>query len=123
MLSCRELLSIQDPSSRFSSTRSEPNFWLRQAQRASFTFQISIVLEIHSHLALAAARSDDLESVDWNKKVPHILATAGLGGFVTVWDVKTKKTTLTLATPGRKPVGAVVWDPENSTKLITVFSG
>ena len=47
-------------------------------------------------LGTAAARSDDLECVAWNRKVPHILATGGSGGFVTVWDLKTKKASLTL---------------------------
>ncbi|POS88327.1 hypothetical protein EPUL_000733, partial [Erysiphe pulchra] len=69
-------------------------------------------------LGSAAARSDDLECVAWNRKVPHILATGGTGGFVTVWDLKTKKASLTLNN-NRKAVGAIAWDPENSTKLLT----
>ena len=48
----------------------------------------------------------------------HILATGGAGGLITVWDVKTKKSSLTLNN-NRKPVSAVAWDPTNSTKLIT----
>jgi hypothetical protein len=31
---------------------------------------------------------------------------------VTVWDVKTKKESLTLNNMGRKAVSAVAWDPE-----------
>jgi protein transport protein SEC31 len=69
-------------------------------------------------LGTAAARSDDLECVAWNRKVPHILATGGSGGFVTVWDLKTKKASLTLNN-NRKAVGAIAWDPNNSTKLLT----
>jgi protein transport protein SEC31 len=69
-------------------------------------------------LGTAAARSDDLECVAWNRKVPHILATGGSGGFVTVWDLKTKKASLTLNN-NRKPVSAIAWDPNNSTKLLT----
>ncbi|KHJ33845.1 putative protein transporter sec31 [Erysiphe necator] len=69
-------------------------------------------------LGNAAARSDDLECVAWNRKVPHILATGGTGGFITVWDLKTKKASLTLNN-NRKAVGAIAWDPENSTKLLT----
>ena len=69
-------------------------------------------------LGTAAARSDDLECVAWNRKVPHILATGGRGGFVTVWDLKTKKASLTLNN-GRKAVGAIAWDPNNATKLLT----
>ncbi|KAJ3566042.1 hypothetical protein NPX13_g7282 [Xylaria arbuscula] len=68
-------------------------------------------------LGPAAARSDDLECVAWNLKVSHILATGGTGGFVTVWDLKTQKASLTLNT--RKPVSSIAWDPNNSTKLVT----
>lgn len=69
-------------------------------------------------LGSAAARSDDLECVAWNRKVSHILATGGSGGFVTVWDLKTKKASLTLNN-SRKAVGAIAWDPTNATKLLT----
>ncbi|KAI8634061.1 WD40 repeat-like protein [Xylariaceae sp. FL1651] len=69
-------------------------------------------------LGTAAARSDDLECVAWNTKVSHILATGGSGGFVTVWDLKTKKASLTLNN-NRKPVSSIAWDPNNSTKLLT----
>lgn len=67
------------------------------------------------------ARAEDFETVDWNKKVPHILATGSSGGFVTVWDVKAKKESLTLNHYGRKPVSAVAWDPNTSTKLLTAI--
>ncbi|KAG4437798.1 protein transport protein S31 [Cadophora sp. M221] len=69
-------------------------------------------------LGTAAARSDDLECVAWNRKVSHILATGGSGGFVTVWDLKTRKASLTLNN-NRKAVGAIAWDPNNATKLLT----
>lgn len=69
-------------------------------------------------LGNAAARSDDIECLAWNRKVSHILATGGSGGFVTVWDLKTKKASLTLNN-NRKPVSAIAWDPNNSTKLLT----
>ncbi|KAI0426510.1 hypothetical protein F5Y09DRAFT_60446 [Xylaria sp. FL1042] len=69
-------------------------------------------------LGTGAARTDDLECVAWNTKVSHILATGGSGGFVTVWDLKTKKASLTLNN-NRKPVSSIAWDPNNSTKLLT----
>ncbi|EPQ61450.1 Bgt-133 [Blumeria graminis f. sp. tritici] len=69
-------------------------------------------------LGTTVARSDDLECIAWNRKVPHILATGGSGGIVTVWDLKTKKASLSLNN-NRKAVGAIAWDPENATKLIT----
>ncbi|KAL1881116.1 hypothetical protein VTK73DRAFT_4793 [Phialemonium thermophilum] len=69
-------------------------------------------------LGTAAARSDDIECLAWNRKVPNILATGGSGGFVTVWDLKTKKASLTLNN-NRKPVSDIAWDPNNSTKLLT----
>ncbi|XXG97684.1 hypothetical protein Hte_003991 [Hypoxylon texense] len=67
---------------------------------------------------LGAAAAHDLECVAWNTKVAHILATGGSGGFVTVWDLKTKKASLTLNN-NRKPVSSIAWDPNNSTKLLT----
>lgn len=59
-----------------------------------------------------AARTDDIDCLDWNRKVPHILVTGSSSGFVTVWDVKTKKESLTLNNKARKAVSAVAWDPE-----------
>ncbi|MBE7180869.1 MAG: hypothetical protein INR71_06615, partial [Terriglobus roseus] len=72
-------------------------------------------------LGTSAARADDFESVDWNKKVPHILATGSSGGFVTVWDLKAKKESLTLNNHGRKAVSAVAWDPDVPTRLATAI--
>lgn len=69
-------------------------------------------------LGSGAARVDDIECLDWNKKVPHILVTGSSAGFVTVWDVKTKKESLTLNNLGRKPVSAVAWDPEKVTTVL-----
>ncbi|KIH93486.1 protein transport protein [Sporothrix brasiliensis 5110] len=66
----------------------------------------------------AASRVDDIECLAWNKKVSHILASGSSGGLVTVWDVKTKKASLTLNN-NRKAVSAIAWDPTNSTKLVT----
>jgi protein transport protein SEC31 len=65
-----------------------------------------------------AARADDFESADWNKLIPHILVTGGSGGFVTVWDVKSKKESLTLNTLGRKAVSAVAWHPDNVSAVV-----
>ena len=69
----------------------------------------------------AAGRADDLESIDWNKKVPHILVTGSAGGFVTVWDIKAKKESLILNNFGRKPVSAIAWNPDVPTKLATAI--
>ncbi|EWC47585.1 hypothetical protein DRE_03205 [Drechslerella stenobrocha 248] len=68
-----------------------------------------------------AQRADDFSSVDWNKKIPHILLSGGKNGLVTVWDVKQKKESLTLSHLGRKEVSAVAWHPENATKLLTAL--
>ncbi|KAI4146909.1 MAG: hypothetical protein LQ340_005763 [Diploschistes diacapsis] len=70
-------------------------------------------------LGNTAVRADDFDCLDWNKKVPHILVTGSNGGFVTVWDVKSKKESLTLNNFGRKAVSSVVWDPEKPTRVIT----
>ncbi|KAI9770743.1 MAG: protein transport protein S31 [Geoglossum simile] len=69
-------------------------------------------------LETPALRAGNFESVDWNKKIAHILVAGGSGGSVTVWDVKAKKESLTLNNL-RKAVSAVAWDPENATRLIT----
>ncbi|KAL1382013.1 hypothetical protein HDK64DRAFT_57322 [Phyllosticta capitalensis] len=70
-------------------------------------------------LGNSVARADDFEALDWNKKVPYILATGSSGGFVTVWDLKTKKENLILNNFQRKAVSAVAWDPDVPTKLMT----
>ena len=67
----------------------------------------------------AVARADDFECLDWNKKVPHILATGSSGGFVTIWDVKTRKESLTLNNYGRKAASAIAWDPAMHVRLAT----
>lgn len=72
-------------------------------------------------LGKAGANPDDYSSLDWNKKVAHILATGSNGGFVTVWDVRQKKENLTLNNFGRKSVSAVSWDPDVPTRLITAI--
>jgi len=60
--------------------------------------------------------------LDWNKQVSHILATAGSGGFVQIWDVKAKKESLSLNNYGRKAVSAIAWNPDLPTKLATAVS-
>ncbi|KAF2689600.1 hypothetical protein K458DRAFT_330139 [Lentithecium fluviatile CBS 122367] len=72
-------------------------------------------------LGKAGANPDEYTSLDWNKKVGHILATGSSGGFVTVWDVKGKKENLTLNNYGRKTVSAVSWDPDVPTRLVTAI--
>ncbi|KAL4992249.1 hypothetical protein BDW68DRAFT_96799 [Aspergillus falconensis] len=76
-------------------------------------------LENPYRLGSTTARADDIECLDWNKKVAHILVTGSSAGFVTVWDVKTRKESLTLNNMGRKAVSAVAWDPTKPTKLVT----
>ncbi|KAJ4297707.1 protein transport protein S31 [Kalmusia sp. IMI 367209] len=72
-------------------------------------------------LGKAGANPDEYTSLDWNKKVAHILATGSSGGFVTVWDVKGKKENLTLNNYGRKTVSSVAWDPDVPTRLVTAI--
>ncbi|RKU43871.1 protein transport protein S31 [Coniochaeta pulveracea] len=86
-----------------------------------FIFDTADLSKDPIRLGTAAARADDIECVAWNRKVAHILATGGAGGFVTVWDLKTKKASLTLNN-NRKAVSAIAWDPTNSTKLLTATS-
>jgi len=72
-------------------------------------------------LGKAGANPDEYTSLDWNKKVAHILSTGSSGGFVTVWDVKGKKENLTLNNFGRKSVSSVSWDPDVPTRLVTAI--
>lgn len=74
-----------------------------------------------TRLGSTAARADDIDCLDWNKKVAHIMVSGSSGGFVTVWDMKTKKESLTLNNMGRRAVSAVAWDPEKPTRLITAI--
>lgn len=71
-------------------------------------------------LGSTAARADDIDCLDWNKKVAHIMVTGSSGGFVTVWDLKTKKESLSLNNMGRKAVSAVAWDPEKVCLRLTL---
>lgn len=49
------------------------------------------------------------------------MVTGSSGGFVTVWDVKAKKESLTLNNMGRKAVSAVAWDPEKVSQLFVRY--
>mgnify|MGYP001150536734 CR=1 FL=1 len=69
----------------------------------------------------SGARVDDIECLDWNKKVAHILVTGSNAGFVTIWDVKSRKESLTLNNMGRKAVSAVAWDPEKVFRLTDLY--
>jgi protein transport protein SEC31 len=73
-------------------------------------------------LGTSAARADDFDALDWNKKVPHILVTGSNGGFATVWDVRAKKESINLNNYGRKPISAIAWDPTTPTKVATATS-
>ncbi|KAF2804056.1 uncharacterized protein BDZ99DRAFT_467777 [Mytilinidion resinicola] len=78
-------------------------------------------LENAFRLSTSAPRADDIETLDWNKKVPHILATGSNGGFVSVWDVRQKRQNMALNLPGQKKVSAVAWDPDVPTRLVTAI--
>lgn len=67
----------------------------------------------------AVARADDFDCLDWNKRTAHIIATGSSGGTMTIWDVKSKRESLTLNNLARKPVSAIAWDPVKTTRLIT----
>ena len=68
-------------------------------------------------LGSSIGRADDFECLDWNRVVPHIMVTGSNTGFVTVWDVKTKKESMTLNNMGRKAVSAIAWDPDKVKSL------
>ena len=76
-------------------------------------------LDTPIRLGSTAARADDIDCLDWNKRVSNILVTGSSGGFVTVWDMKTRKESLTLNNFQRKPASAIAWDPDKPTRLIT----
>ncbi|GAA98043.1 uncharacterized protein L969DRAFT_86032 [Mixia osmundae IAM 14324] len=79
---------------------------------------------------------DDITSLAWNNKVPHVLASGSNTGYTVVWDLKGKKEVVSLAfnaaaqgqpqggpmqsaPNSRSGISAVVWHPDNATKLIT----
>jgi len=64
-------------------------------------------------------RVEDIEAAAWNRKVPHILATASSNGFTSIWDLKASREVLHLQTPDRKRVSTLAWDPDNALKIIT----
>ena len=64
-------------------------------------------------------RVEDIEAAAWNRKVPHILATASSNGFTSIWDLKASREVLHLKTPDRKRVSTLAWDPDNALKIIT----
>ena len=47
------------------------------------------------------------------------MATGSNAGFATVWDLKSKKESVTLNNMGRKAISAVAWDPDEPTTLAT----
>lgn len=69
----------------------------------------------------AVARAEDFECLDWNKRTSHIMVTGSSGGTMTVWDIKSKRESLTLNNLGRKAVSAVAWDPVITTRLVTAI--
>ncbi|KAF3933347.1 hypothetical protein ABW19_dt0203314 [Dactylella cylindrospora] len=63
----------------------------------------------------------EYSSVDWNKKIAHILLSGGKNSLVKVWDVRQNKESLSLSHLGRKEISAVAWHPDNATKLLTAL--
>jgi protein transport protein SEC31 len=62
----------------------------------------------------------DITCVVWNKKVPHILASAAYNGLTVIWDLRAKRPVLNFSDPNRKiKCRAVAWNPVEPTTIIT----
>ncbi|KIW63306.1 hypothetical protein PV04_10162 [Phialophora macrospora] len=96
-----------------------PNFLATGGAKGELFISDLNHLDAPIRLGSTAARADDIDCLDWNKRVSNILVTGSSGGFVTVWDMKTRKESLTLNNLQRKPASAIAWDPEKPTRLIT----
>lgn len=58
-------------------------------------------------------------SVQWNKKVQHILGSVTYSGVAVVWDLKAKRAVLSFSDPNKKIRSrAIAWNPEEPTQLI-----
>ena len=98
----------------------------------------SFSLDVNSNLQMATAQSsnllihdlnstpynlkttNDISFLQYNKLVPHILATASNNGYTSVWDLKQKKELMHLAHPSKKLITCVAWNPSQATQIATV---
>ena len=67
-----------------------------------------------------AQQQTDITCVQWNPKVPHILASAAYNGVSVVWDLRAKRPVLTFTDPSRKQkCRSVAWNPVEPTQIVT----
>ena len=59
--------------------------------------------------------SSPITAVGWNFKVPHIFASAAENGTTTVWDLKNKKSIMSLSDPNQNLAAF-------NTELVTYFA-
>ena len=69
----------------------------------------------------------DIVSVQWNPKVPHILATAHATSLTSIWDLRAKKQVIAFQDRNQhQSVCACAWNPEVVSRCffsVTLFSG
>ncbi len=54
---------------------------------------------------------EDIYAIQWNRLVPHILASSSNNGYTVIWDLRSKRELLSLAHPGgRKPITSIAWN-------------
>uniref|UniRef100_A0A0G4FAE8 Sec16 Sec23-binding domain-containing protein n=1 Tax=Chromera velia CCMP2878 TaxID=1169474 RepID=A0A0G4FAE8_9ALVE len=64
----------------------------------------------------------EISCLQWNRKVPHILATASNWGVVGVWDLKAKKSVISFKDPNQRTAcSSVAWSPSVPTQLTVAF--
>jgi len=62
----------------------------------------------------------DIMSVQWNRKVVHILATATHSGNTVIWDLRAKRPVITFGDASRRiRCRAIAWAPDHPTTIIT----
>ncbi|KAF5834001.1 SEC31A protein [Dunaliella salina] len=67
----------------------------------------------------AAAGSNEITCVSWNRKVQHILASSSTNGTTVVWDLKRQKPVISFRDPSSQRRASVLqWNPEVATQLV-----
>lgn len=62
---------------------------------------------------------EEITATAWNRRVPHILATATSSSTVSIWDLKKGSWVIDIRNPrGRLRCSSLAWHPENATQIV-----
>eukprot|EP00177_Eucheuma_denticulatum_P002536 GFKZ01004558.1.p1 GENE.GFKZ01004558.1~~GFKZ01004558.1.p1 ORF type:complete len:1272 (+),score=154.97 GFKZ01004558.1:212-4027(+) len=66
-----------------------------------------------------AGLKEEITATAWNRRVPHILATATSSSTVSIWDLKKGSWVIDIRNPrGRLRCSSLAWHPENATQIV-----